>query len=340
MTALEALAREAIEAWDGRLELDLFATDDPAAVAALIEAFCDETLGRPVAGILYAPGVGLVVGLHLADGRDVIIKVHRWNASAARLAATQEVQVELADAGLPVPRPLLGPTPLGRGVATVEEHLGGTATDGHDPAARTTMAVGLHRLVEAAAPLQADVGRALVLRPDGAPMWPEPHSLRFDFEATADGAEWIDRHFAAAQRRLRPTRGGDQIGHFDWRVQNLAFRDGEIVAIYDWDSLATAPEPVIVGNAAGGFCIDWEAADEDPPPTVEEMLAFVADYESARGRLFDADEREALDAANLAMVAYGARCQHSDLYLQPEFGDTSAIGWLRLLRDRGDRCFS
>ena len=95
-------------------------------------------------------------------------------------------------------------------MATVEEHLGGTATDGHDPAARTTMAVGLHRLVEAAAPLQAEVGRALVLRPDGAPMWPEPHSLRFDFEATSVGAEWIDRHFAAAQRRLRPTRGGDQ----------------------------------------------------------------------------------------------------------------------------------
>ena len=154
-----------------------------------------------------------------------------------------------------------------------------------------------------------------------------------DFEATP----WRRR------RRLRaasPHRGGDQIGHFDWRVQNLAFRDGEIVAIYDWDSLATAPEPVIVGNAAGGFCIDWEAADEDPPPTVEEMFAFVADYESARGRPFDADEREALDAANLAMVAYGARCQHSDLYLQPEFGDTSAIGWLRLLRDRGDRCFA
>ena len=47
-----------------------------------------------------------------------------------------------------------------------------------------------------------------------------------------------------------------------------------------------------------------------------------------------------LDAANLAMIAYSARCQHSDLYLQPEFGVTSAIGWLRLLRDRGERLFA
>ena len=40
-----------------------------------------------------------------------------------------------------------------------------------------------------------------------------------------------------------------------------------------------------------------------------------------------------LDAANFALVAYGARCQHSDLYQHPEFGETAAIGWLRLLRD-------
>ena len=137
---------------------------------------------------------------------------------------------------------------------------------------------------------------------------------------------------------MRPTRGGDLIGHFDWRVQNLAFRDGEIVAIYDRDSLAKAPEPVIVGNTAGGFCIDWDgggrgpAADGRGDARLRRRLRV-----GPRASRSTAEEREALDAANLAMVAYGARCQHSDLYLQPECGDTSAIGWLRLLRDRGDR---
>ncbi len=340
MKALEVLAREAIDGWDGRLELDLFGTDDPAAVAAEIDGFCQVHLGGAAGGIFYEAGVGLVAGLHLADGRDVVIKVHRWNASAERLAATQQVQRHLADHGLPVPRPLVGPTALGRGLATVEEHLAGDRVDGRTPEIRTTMAAGLHRFIEAAATIRADVGRALILRPVGAPLWPEPHSVRFDFEATAAGAEWIDDLGEAARRRLQDLPGEDRIGHFDWRVQNLAFRNGEIMAVYDSDSIAMAPEPVIVGSAAGGFCIDWEADVDDPPPTVDEMLAFVADYESARGRPFDAGERDTLDAANLAMVAYGARCQHSDLYLQPEFGDTSAIGWFRLLRDRGDRVFA
>jgi len=37
---------------------------------------------------------------------------------------------------------------------------------------------------------------------------------------------------------------------------------------------------------------------------------------------------------------YGARSQHSDLLLQPELGDTRAIGWFRLLRERGERCLT
>ena len=44
-----------------------------------------------------------------------------------------------------------------------------------------------------------------------------------------------------------------------------------------------------------------------------------------------------LDAANLAMIAYAARCQHSDQLLRPDLGDNAAIGWPRLLRERGER---
>jgi Ser/Thr protein kinase RdoA (MazF antagonist) len=336
---LADLVRVQIGASDGRLELDLFGTEAPGEVAAALEDFLAGALGESAGGNFYVSGVGAVAGLHLADGRDVVVKVHRWNAEADRLAATQVVQAHLADRGLPMPRPLVGPTPLGRGLATVEEHLAGDRIDGRTPEARQAMAAGLQRLVDAAREVDADVGRALVLRPPDAPLWPEPHSLRFDFEATADGAEWIDEHGEAARRRLDAVDLPDVIGHLDWRVQNLAFTHGEISAVYDNDSIGKGPEPVVVGCAAGGFCIDWDADVEDPPPTPDEMRAFVADYEAARGEPFDEEEREALDAANLAMIAYSARSQHSDLYLQPEIGDTRAIGWFRLLRDRGERCF-
>jgi hypothetical protein len=228
---------------------------------------------------------------------------------------------------------------LGSGLATVEEHLGGERANGRDPAIRRAMAVELHRLVEAARDLEVDLPRAVMLRPPGAPLWTEPHTVRFDFEATAAGAEWIDRLGAHARSRLDRVSRPDVIGHVDWRVQNLAFHGDELAAIYDSDSLGRAPEAVVVGVAAGGHCIDWEADVEDPPPTVDEMHAFVADYVTARGRPFEDDEWDALDAANLMMVSYGARCQHSDLTLQPELGDTSRIGWFRLLRERGERCF-
>jgi hypothetical protein len=126
------------------------------------------------------------------------------------------------------------------------------------------------------------------------------------------------------------------VGHFDWRVENLGFENGRIVAIYDWDSLAIAPEPVVVGNTAAQFTADWASNGPDPIPTLEEMRIFVDDYEQERGKQFSAAERELLDAANLFLCAYGARCQHSDLALHPEIGGTPRSQWLRLLRQRGE----
>ena len=178
-----------------------------------------------------------------------------------------------------------------------------------------------------------------MLRSLEEPLWPEPHDVRFDFEATARGAEWIDELATAARRRLQDL-GHDRVaGHFDWRVGNLGFGDGGVVAIYDWDSVAAAPEAVVVGNTAAQFSADWANGDPDPLPTLAEMHAFVDDYARARGRGFDGKECALLDAANLALCAYGARCQHSNRTLYPELGGADDTGWLRLLRQRGERWF-
>ena len=177
-----------------------------------------------------------------------------------------------------------------------------------------------------------------LLRPAAEPVWPEPHSIRFDFEATTPGAEWIDELGAQARARVQALDAPPAIGHFDWRVENLGFDgDGGLCAIYDWDSVAEAPEAVIVGNGAASFSSDWSRRDVCPLPSLPEMRAFVADYERARGRVFDPVERELLDAANLYAAAYGARCQHSDRLLYPELAEMPDGGWVRLLRDRGPR---
>lgn len=334
---LSGTAAAALAADDRALERALFGTDDPEAVVELVEQCCHARVGAPAVLHSYTRGVGIVAVLGLVDGRDVVLKVHRWNASLERMTAVHAVQGRLAERGLPVPCPLAAPAPLGRGVATFASFLPGEA----GPWSRATVAAGLHRLVVAARDLDADVGEPLLHRRPGAPLWPEPHDLRFDFAATVAGAEWIDDLGRLARDRLAAAwdLGPAVVGHFDWRVENLGFEDGRIVAIYDWDSLARAPEAVIAGAAAGTYRIDWRLREPDPLPSVDEMAGFVADYEAARGHPFGVDERALLDAANLAHLAYAARCQHADLVASTGDGGSDDVGFLRLLRERGERFF-
>jgi hypothetical protein len=52
------------------------------------------------------------------------------------------------------------------------------------------------------------------------------------------------------------------------RVQNLAFTDNQVSAIYDWDSVALVPEPALVGSASVMHPIDGRLERPDPLPTL------------------------------------------------------------------------
>ncbi len=334
MPDLETLIAAAPD-WSRHLERAVFVLDSPTAVAARIRSFLGEVLGKVDEALFYSVGVGIVVGFRLVDGSSGVLKVHRHNVSIPRLEAIHRVQRHLADEGLPAPRPLLGPTELDSGIATIEEYRPAGRADGRDPAVRRSIARHLNDFVQVAANVEdvEQIGRATAISRDPDDLWGEPHDIRFDFAGTAAGAEWIDELGASARRRLR-SPGAELTGHLDWRVENLGFDGSEVTAIYDFDSLSRAPEAVIVGQAAGGFSTDWRIGPASLPG-VEDMAAFVKDYESARGSAFDRHEREVLDAANLYLCAYGARCQHSD---QMRFGLTPdlPLGWLRLLEERGE----
>ena len=120
---MEELA-ELIEAsharWLPRVVAAVFGTDDPLFVSDALTQAVGAALEVPVVGVrFYEPGVGVVVGLELADGRSVVAKVHR--ASFTRfehLATIARVQADLADAGVPAPRPVAGPLMLGDGWLT------------------------------------------------------------------------------------------------------------------------------------------------------------------------------------------------------------------------------
>jgi hypothetical protein len=293
---------------------DVFADSSPGGIEAEVDDFCRRTLGSGIAQAeFFEASVGSVCGLTLQDSRRVVVKAHAPDASFRFLRAVQTIQRHLVADGFPGPEPLVEPTPLGAGVAIVETLLDrGASPDGHDPAVRRVLAAALSRLVERCRPLVEleGLGEHAMTVPPGE-VWPTPHDRRFDFVGTAAGAEWIDAIAVRAQRIRDASPGELVVGHSDWRVQHVRFADGDVTAVYDWDSLMLMSEPQAVGSAAYGFTMNWATGDLRLP-TVKEGSAFVAEYEEARGRPFSPAERRSARASLVYTMAYTARCEHSD----------------------------
>jgi len=166
----------------------------------------------------------------------------------------QSVQSVLFRAGFPCPQPLLGPTVIRRGFAVAESLLGaGDFRDTHDRTCRQLIAEALAWHLE----LARAIGRPRALA--GAwsmyatdRLWPaEAHAPIFDFDATADGAKWIDA-IAARAKPLAAQPGEVLVGHSDWSGKHFRFADDRIAAVYDWDSLALNREAAIVGAMRPG----------------------------------------------------------------------------------------
>lgn len=336
MDELADLIADSHARWLPQVVEAVVGTNDSVRVAEYLTEAVADALDVPVVGVrFYEPGVGIVVGLEVADGRAVVAKVHRATlVTDERLAAIARMQADLRERGLPAPAPLAGPLALGNGWLTIEELLDGDRADGYEPAVRRGMAAALHDFIAAARHhagargLDVWLGQPVI---DG--LWPEPHDLRFDFPGSASGAEWIDDAGRAARDAFTATSLPNVVGHLDWRVQNLAFTGSRVSAIYDWDSVAVAPEAALVGCASVVHPVDWRLDLPDPLPTLDQIDGFVTDYESARAARFDQDERGVLVAAQRWIASYGARCQHSDevLGLFPDVDHSK--GWPRVLRD-------
>ena len=303
-------------------ERSMYGTADPQEIARLIGAFCVAHLGAGIdASVFYASSQGGASGIVLADGRRVVVKAHAPTWARAALDAVYRTQRALAARQFPCPRPLLAPTRLGRGYATVEELIdeGGDA-DGHRPAIRRALAETLARLVASARDLRDTAGLRPALLTALPPdvLWPTPHSPIFDLERTAAGAAWIDRLAAEAREMLAHGVGAVIIGHTDWGVQNCRFVGDALRVVYDWDSLARDKETTIVAHAATNFPFNWSLPEPPTGPSADEARAFIEEYEAVRGVPFSDEERVGMAAAATYALAYSARLEHS---LYPEIAD-------------------
>jgi len=335
------LVRAHLAEWDSAfVELDTFGTDDAARIVAIVDAFCRERLGSPLAGYLfYGSSIGSTHGVRLADGRDVVIKARQpaetnpdMRHDRATLDTICRVMAWLRAGGYPCARVILGPTPIGSGLATVEElFVRGEHGDGFQPRCRRVIASGFADLIERLRSCEVDAS-GLRQFERGPRLFPQPHGKIFDFEATAAGAGWID-DFARRARKMEAHDGARVLGHSDWRVEHLRFDGDRIVATYDWDSLAFRAETDLVGSSAHGFTADWSRPDARRIPTADDIRAYVSDYESARGRSFSKPERRHVFATCVYSIAYGARCQHS---LAPATREWTPDTFPYLLRTAGD----
>jgi hypothetical protein len=337
---IETLRKE-IRTWDSPfVELDCFGTDSPEQILDMMSEFCWAHLGSGIRGYLfYGASVGSTHGMQLEDGRDVVIKVRPppetnpcLSHDHSSLETVCQVMRWLTDRGYPCPRPILGPTPLAKGVATVEEFFQkGQRGNGFNPECRKTIASGLAELIGLLRYFEGEVSCLKHFQRDET-LYPQPHSKLFDFKKTAEGAEWIDA-FAQRARQAEAHDGKPVLGHADWRVEHLRFQDGGIVAAYDWDSLAFRPEAELVGMSAAAFTADWTLEGVRRIPTADDIRAYVADYEEARGQPFSKCEQKSLFATCVYCIAYGARCTHS---LEPDKRDWEENTWPYLLRTEGE----
>ena len=280
-----------------------------AVDAARIAQWCSEHLGSPPAHEIFRSGhLSAVIGLRLADGREVVVKVR---PASPRLAACVEVQDRMFLAGYPCPQPLTNAAPFGDDVATAEAYVPGGATLPSADHAAWAFAEAFARLMRLA-PQPSEVP-ALDPPPSWAAwdhsedgLWPRPEDDPDAGLNKVAGPAWIDDAGRRALDRLRVGASESVIGHCDWLTGNLRWTGDELLVVHDWDSMITDSEDVLVGFAAALY----SPVSADDLATVEETERFLEAYCDARGRQFTTAEVERAWAAGLWTRAYDAKYQH------------------------------
>lgn len=305
-----------------QVEEAIFGTTQNDEIAGHVSRWCSDHLGAPVAEVLFVVSrLSHVRGVVLASGRRIVVKTHPPGAPLDRLRAVFDVQTRLAEQGYPCPQPVHAAAPLCRGLAVAEElSTMADAPDPTDPTVRDAMATGLARQLELTswldtpAALASDRPAWIEFRHPG--LWAPAHHPNLDFESLGVEAPWIDDVARRAKTLLLGIPGSRLLaGHSDYEAHNVRCTDGQLVAVYDWDSLVAESEEVLVGVAAAVFTAHPDPAIPDAPDP-EQRRAFVSAYERARGRSFDSTERERLTAGSAWVTAYNARLHHAFRYGQ------------------------
>jgi Ser/Thr protein kinase RdoA (MazF antagonist) len=267
--------------------------------------WCESSLGSRIVARLFERGhLSRVLGVSLANGHEVVIKIRPWQD---RLRACVAVQRHLATAGYPCPAPL-GDVDHVDGLAVSAEFLisGGKQRDPDLGAGPYATLLG--RLI-AMAPEVASLPTLLPAPPwtawdhPAATTWPERDDRGTNLNLV-DGPAWIDDSARRARELLSAYEAPLRIGHGDWESQNIRWVGDDPLAVHDWDSVIAQPEATIVGLAAAVW----------PPggaATVTQTTQFLDAYQTAFGDWSEHD-RAAAWAAGLWVRLFNAKKDAGD----------------------------
>jgi len=295
--------------WHAAVEQSVFGALDADAIVDALDAACRTTLGAPLLdGFLYEVSVGVVIGCHLADGRDVVVKGYQPSWTPPFLVAVKRIQAALHTQGYPCPQPLDVELRVGDATLFVESVLPDPGTSPLTATTRDALATGLADLVERCRDIdEPDLSHPLRVPFDGP--FREPHSPIFDFEATRAGAEWLEEIALRARVLIEEDTSALVIAHTDWSSRNIRVGENGPIAVYDWDSLALVSESEAV--AIGATTWSKSGRTNDPTPDASDVERYLAVYEARRGVPFTTVQRTAFRAAVVATMTYTARCEHA-----------------------------
>lgn len=269
-----------------------------------LPAWCLAQLSsEPVKVLFELHQMSTVIGLRLADGREVVVKARGDEGRAASCVAAQQ---RLAESGFPCARPLTPALRVGSLAVHAEEFRpGGDVLPGDSP----DVAV---RYAEMFARSMAVLADFVVAPPLPNPRWSRWDHTDSGLWPTIDFLDERDQGAVPAhaidtaervRRRLLAAEMPCVLGHADYEAQNLRWRGREVWVVHDWDSLAWQPEAALVGAASAAF------ANSGQPilAPIASSEAFLAAYQDFRGRPFTPAELEVAWAASLWTAAHNAR---------------------------------
>jgi hypothetical protein len=278
-----------------------------------IERWVDELtqaeLGVPPSGALFAKkSAGAVFGIVLESGEPAVLKLFNRSLGHSELSAMHRCLAVAAAQGFPIARQRSEIFEADDGVfGAFYGYLDGAHGNPHDPPVRRELSRSLAQLNALLAPLDTT---GLPLSPGRqAALWPAPNHIWETREIDDEDGRFIAAHARAAQLVLKNSKLPLLATHSDWGVNNVRFRDDEVCAVYDSDSVHAGGEAECVGRAAAQFTAQWDIPAV-LTPSADEAQAFVDEYQAARGRKFSRAERAAAAAAARYAVARAARLEH------------------------------